>query len=107
MIRRPPRSTLFPYTTLFRSLLLAAGQRAGELSVTLPKNREQREHLVQRALAAGARRAAIRSELEILHHRQRGEDTAALGDVCDPGRGALARPAPAQGPRQIRHPAGL
>src|SRR5258708_40063808 len=24
MIRRPPRSTLFPYTTLFRSALLAA-----------------------------------------------------------------------------------
>src|SRR2546422_10477290 len=24
MIRRPPRSTLFPYTTLFRSLLLSA-----------------------------------------------------------------------------------
>src|SRR2546430_12899324 len=28
MIRRPPRSTLFPYTTLFRSLGVAAG-RAG------------------------------------------------------------------------------
>src|SRR2546427_6778267 len=28
MIRRPPRSTLFPYTTLFRSLDLAA-DRAG------------------------------------------------------------------------------
>src|SRR3712207_7758559 len=26
MIRRPPRSTLFPYTTLFRSLLSAATQ---------------------------------------------------------------------------------
>src|SRR5687767_15547872 len=25
MIRRPPRSTLFPYTTLFRSILLSAG----------------------------------------------------------------------------------
>src|SRR5260221_9581022 len=25
MIRRPPRSTLFPYTTLFRSLLLSCG----------------------------------------------------------------------------------
>src|SRR3712207_7903438 len=25
MIRRPPRSTLFPYTTLFRSLLDSAG----------------------------------------------------------------------------------
>src|SRR2546430_8206661 len=24
MIRRPPRSTLFPYTTLFRSLVMAA-----------------------------------------------------------------------------------
>src|SRR3712207_8146570 len=28
MIRRPPRSTLFPYTTLFRSLLAAAPQGA-------------------------------------------------------------------------------
>src|SRR3712207_8120185 len=27
MIRRPPRSTLFPYTTLFRSSLLALGSR--------------------------------------------------------------------------------
>src|SRR2546427_8478875 len=26
MIRRPPRSTLFPYTTLFRSELLITGQ---------------------------------------------------------------------------------
>src|SRR2546426_8072001 len=25
MIRRPPRSTLFPYTTLFRSILLSEG----------------------------------------------------------------------------------
>src|SRR2546425_9065906 len=27
MIRRPPRSTLFPYTTLFRSRLLRAGHQ--------------------------------------------------------------------------------
>src|SRR3712207_7894827 len=26
MIRRPPRSTLFPYTTLFRSVAVIAGQ---------------------------------------------------------------------------------
>src|SRR2546430_11371005 len=37
MIRRPPRSTLFPYTTLFRSerrrgLALSAGERAGDLA---------------------------------------------------------------------------
>src|SRR3989442_5605714 len=27
MIRRPPRSTLFPYTTLFRSALLSMGRQ--------------------------------------------------------------------------------
>src|SRR2546430_7882025 len=32
MIRRPPRSTLFPYTTLFRSML-----RMGELAVRTPR----------------------------------------------------------------------
>src|SRR2546429_6060476 len=31
MIRRPPRSTLFPYTTLFRSLDVAALITSGEL----------------------------------------------------------------------------
>src|SRR3989442_8883185 len=31
MIRRPPRSTLFPYTTLFRSI--AVGQRAPAFSL--------------------------------------------------------------------------
>src|SRR5277367_6870111 len=30
MIRRPPRSTLFPYTTLFRSRLLASANRPFE-----------------------------------------------------------------------------
>src|SRR3712207_8293333 len=29
MIRRPPRSTLFPYTTLFRSLLVGEPDRGG------------------------------------------------------------------------------
>src|SRR5256885_15558163 len=29
MIRRPPRSTLFPYTTLFRSCAAARGSRGG------------------------------------------------------------------------------
>src|SRR2546422_3038632 len=31
MIRRPPRSTLFPYTTLFRSVEREAQQRIAEL----------------------------------------------------------------------------
>src|SRR3712207_9221849 len=34
MIRRPPRSTLFPYTTLFRSLLLVS--RGEKTTVEVP-----------------------------------------------------------------------
>src|SRR5690349_23655091 len=34
MRRRPPRSTLFPYTTLFRSIMIATTKRK------TPKNRE-------------------------------------------------------------------
>src|SRR5205809_5691494 len=45
MIRRPPRSTLFPYTTLFRSIVVSLGarspsslhQRAGFQSVRLDR----------------------------------------------------------------------
>src|SRR2546422_7875763 len=33
MIRRPPRSTLFPYTTLFRSAKMAAAMAAARRSV--------------------------------------------------------------------------
>src|SRR3989442_10928111 len=35
MIRRPPRSTLFPYTTLFRSLVLVALGLVFELPVLI------------------------------------------------------------------------
>src|SRR2546427_6410425 len=45
MIRRPPRSTLFPYTTLFRSHALdprhAVAERLGELFL---EHRRQRAH---------------------------------------------------------------
>src|SRR2546422_6840001 len=34
MIRRPPRSTLFPYTTLFRSCSIARGSRFA--TITMP-----------------------------------------------------------------------
>src|SRR3712207_9501376 len=37
MIRRPPRSTLFPYTTLFRSCVAAViSSRAGAIGVGAP-----------------------------------------------------------------------
>src|SRR5256886_10182722 len=43
MIRRPPRSTLFPYTTLFRSKLLQIMTAKG----TVRRNEEQRAHVYE------------------------------------------------------------
>src|SRR3712207_7293938 len=46
MMRRPPRSTLFPYTTLFRSHHADLGARDGhrvEPQVALPEPRDARE----------------------------------------------------------------
>src|SRR2546430_7836166 len=51
MIRRPPRSTLFPYTTLFRS------RRVGE-SNDEPGN--QRRRVDQRIVRVGNRRKMLR-----------------------------------------------
>src|SRR2546422_6161067 len=36
MIRRPPRSTLFPYTTLFRSVALQRIKTSGDMIVDVP-----------------------------------------------------------------------
>src|SRR5260370_24897046 len=45
MIRRPPRSTLFPYTTLFRSARASAGSRLGRRTrLGLPAGRCDRRH---------------------------------------------------------------
>src|SRR2546428_4503007 len=37
MIRRPPRSTLFPYTTLFRSAVQIAGREPAAVEQALPE----------------------------------------------------------------------
>src|SRR2546421_4538025 len=42
MIRRPPRSTLFPYTTLFRSLLVLAPVSAPRVRARFHHTREPR-----------------------------------------------------------------
>src|SRR3712207_8584710 len=62
MIRRPPRSTLFPYTTLFRSLKAEsmAGAKPGEreLARQLEDIREQ-QRAVSSVLRAVARSAGL------------------------------------------------
>src|SRR2546422_3618135 len=42
MIRRPPRSTLFPYTTLFRSRLVVAGRLRGRDAARVRDRHEPR-----------------------------------------------------------------
>src|SRR2546430_5201262 len=52
MIRRPPRSTLFPYTTLFRSQrTLERGQRPPRRHLPAPR----RQHVGKGATAVGRR----------------------------------------------------
>src|SRR2546430_9109712 len=68
MIRRPPRSTLFPYTTLFRSMLafvglygvlaLIVGQRRREIAVRLALGATP-ESVVRALLGEGARVVAM------------------------------------------------
>src|SRR3712207_7718545 len=41
MIRRPPRSALFPYTTLFRS----CARDRGHLPIVVPRRRDLGEHV--------------------------------------------------------------
>src|SRR3712207_8465823 len=67
MIRRPPRSTLFPYTTLFRSRQ-AGGDLAGVREAAL---RDQAEEC--RRVRLGARR---RLSLELVRELQRHQQPA-------------------------------
>src|SRR3712207_8084665 len=54
MIRRPPRSTLFPYTTLFRSDLRQAGRRPGHRGHAVSPSKSRESHLVELVDEAGA-----------------------------------------------------
>src|SRR5690348_18020314 len=59
MIRRPPRSTLFPYTTLFRSGARGAGAEAATAPArTRHADRRARRPRPRRARAARGRAAA-------------------------------------------------
>src|SRR2546430_3745231 len=70
MIRRPPRSTLFPYTTLFRSLLSTQRNRRARLDSRLHRQsclvrapaRGLHDNSANRQEPAGGRRPHLRSE---------------------------------------------
>src|SRR5260370_22740128 len=54
MIRRPPRSTLFPYTTLFRSLVDGQQHQLADIEPGLADAPQQSFGLEARAMARGA-----------------------------------------------------
>ena len=92
MIRRPPRSTLFPYTTLFRSVIVNAGglivtnnhviEGADQITVVLADRREFKAKIIG---------ADERSDLAVLKIETKGkplpfltlseEDTLEVGDL--------------------------
>src|SRR5256885_6707872 len=53
MIRRPPRSTLFPYTTLFRSRAARAPTRRGGVRASRPARRRRARAVSQRRRRQG------------------------------------------------------
>src|SRR3712207_7317288 len=58
MIRRPPRSTLFPYTTLFRSRALAAARGLEPVLLPAPRGERRGRRVVEDVEAEQAVRAA-------------------------------------------------
>src|SRR3712207_8570027 len=67
MIRRPPRSTLFPYTTLFRSVIEVGPQLRGDGGPRRPVVDEQVAEELTHPLPAQLRRGddyAVAAELE-------------------------------------------
>src|SRR3712207_7306228 len=61
MIRRPPRSTLFPYTTLFRSEIVDVGPRDGLQNENKTLAPEVRAELCEKLAAAGVPRVEAAS----------------------------------------------
>src|SRR3712207_7045405 len=63
MIRRPPRSTLFPYTTLFRSVQLTMTRKSSAAPAGHAQHaREEQTHHAHAAGAGGHGHAVGRSE---------------------------------------------
>src|SRR3712207_8829806 len=68
MIRRPPRSTLFPYTTLFRSLELGRSRgRAPQEGDVVQRGREQLRE--DRGLGRARREVGHESRVVPMGHR--------------------------------------
>src|SRR2546425_12574393 len=106
MIRRPPRSTLFPYTTLFRSLaagLWAAAVRELRTSIAVDSGRAPPWGLLPRALLGAGDTTAAGDAAAMAARRfpeeERVVDGAVAGLVAGrPGREGRTIPPAGAGP---------
>src|SRR2546429_6888466 len=86
MIRRPPRSTLFPYTTLFRSGLALEPQARQERArgrarrALLPKDRGEPERAAERARAE----VGVAADQHVVEHGELAKDLGVLEGARDP-----------------------
>src|SRR5437763_13275225 len=71
MIRRPPRSTLFPYTTLFRSVNVAVFASAEH---QMPDHIAGIRQIRQQQLAAGAQVGIAARFSDLVGHGERSEE---------------------------------
>src|SRR3712207_8743994 len=71
MIRRPPRSTLFTYTTLFRSLRIAVLEEVEDLFDVVV---ELLAELFHRLVAGGREAAVVGAGAHVAHEAQQGQD---------------------------------
>src|SRR2546427_426431 len=62
MIRRPPRSTLFPYTTLFRSLLASRSGRARKMAAAHRERKKQNDALAKNPTSQWKQREKTREK---------------------------------------------
>src|SRR3989441_12662772 len=98
MIRRPPRSTLFPYTTLFRSVpgphvtLRAQTEQLGDLERALSNRAVGGEG---REEAGAVPETRDHRRLERLEHREVRKDLDELEGPCDPQAGQAGGSDPA------------
>src|SRR5260370_30014870 len=97
MIRRPPRSTLFPYTTLFRSRDASTDDFPGRPSTGWSRHLG-RDRLGHR-LDACRRKCLCRGGVSDFLRRGRVSRWGWRG-----GRGALGGPAPGRGAAPLAHP---
>src|SRR3712207_6112259 len=99
MIRRPPRSTLFPYTTLFRSCRVAPHRggvwlgEGGGLRVVLADVLEdigddEAHHPVGRLLLGGEVPQPVTQE--VVHVEQKGSGRRECRDVASPAEALVA-----------------